>query len=317
MPNIEPDMPLHVAVGVIIDPEEHILIALRDKHAHQGGLWEFPGGKVEANETVQQALVRELQEELGIKVNAMSPLIKIKHHYTDLSVLLDVWMVDHYQGKPKGCEGQIIKQVKRQQLADFRFPEANQAIINAIQLPTEYAILSDAEPSTLRIHLIQLLNKGIKLIQARFKTLSEVAIIDFFQWAKPLCQQYQADLLINSRVSIADQLDTDGIHLTANDCLALDHRPPHYRWVIASCHNQQELLQAEKIAVDAAVLAPVCQTQTHPESLPLGWQQFQQQVELVNLPVYALGGMQRAFLSKARRHGGQGIAGISTFLEQE
>jgi len=316
MLNTEPDTPLHVAVGVMVDSQDNILIALRSKIAHQGNLWEFPGGKVETNETVEQALERELKEELGITVKTSIPLIKINHHYPDLWVLLDVWLVKTYQGEAYGREGQVVKWVNRQQLTDFCFPTANQPIIKALQLPAEYAILQDADPATLQVNLTQLLNKGIKLIQARFKTLSDRAIIDFFQWAKPLCQQYHADLLINSAVKFTEQLNVAGIHLTANDCLALNDRPPHYHWVIASCHNQQELLHAEKIAVDAAVLAPVCQTQTHPTALPLGWQQFQQQIAPVNLPVYALGGMQRADLFKARQYGAQGIAGIRTFLDQ-
>ncbi|HIF54036.1 MAG TPA: NUDIX domain-containing protein, partial [Methylococcaceae bacterium] len=84
---------LHVAVGVVKNATGHILIALRHDTAHQGGLWEFPGGKVEAGESVEQALSRELKEELNISVQKMMPLIKVRHQYSDLKVLLDVWTV--------------------------------------------------------------------------------------------------------------------------------------------------------------------------------------------------------------------------------
>lgn len=133
---------LHVAVGVIKDKADNILISLRHDKAHQGGLWEFPGGKVEQGESVEQALKRELQEELDIAVVELSPLIKIKHQYTDLNVLLDVWTVSGFSGQAKSCEGQEIKWVSQNDLANYSFPEANIPIITAAKLPSEYAILN-------------------------------------------------------------------------------------------------------------------------------------------------------------------------------
>ncbi|MFT5577842.1 MAG: 8-oxo-dGTP diphosphatase [Paraglaciecola psychrophila] len=124
---------IHVAVGVIIDSADNILIALRPAQLHQGGLWEFPGGKVEAGETVESALARELLEELAISVSSCQPLIKIAHDYVDKSVLLDVWWVRGFSGEPRGAEGQPIEWVGAEQLGDYRFPEANIAIVEAIQ----------------------------------------------------------------------------------------------------------------------------------------------------------------------------------------
>jgi 8-oxo-dGTP diphosphatase len=77
---------LQVAVGVVKNATGQVLISLRDKALHQGGLWEFPGGKIEANETVEQALARELKEELDITVLATTLLITINHQYPDLAV---------------------------------------------------------------------------------------------------------------------------------------------------------------------------------------------------------------------------------------
>lgn len=124
---------VHVAVGVIVAGDGQILIALRSEQSHQGGLWEFPGGKVETGETVEQALDRELSEELGIRVTAASPLIIIEHDYADKSVCLDVWWVDKFSGLPEGKEGQPIKWVSKQALSEHAFPQANQAIVAAIQ----------------------------------------------------------------------------------------------------------------------------------------------------------------------------------------
>ena len=124
---------VHVAVAVIVNEDNQVLIALRQSHQHQGDLWEFPGGKVEAGEATEVALVREIKEELGIEVIDPVPLIEIKHEYSDKSVLLDVWSTRHFNGQPKGLEGQMIRWWPIESLADFNFPAANQTIIEVIQ----------------------------------------------------------------------------------------------------------------------------------------------------------------------------------------
>ncbi len=120
---------LHVAVGIIRNDQGEVLIALRDKKQHQGGLWEFPGGKVEAGESLDTALRRELQEELDLEVLSSSPLLKIEHDYGDKQVLLDVCLVESFQGKVKGKEGQAICWVSLKELVNYQFPRANQEII--------------------------------------------------------------------------------------------------------------------------------------------------------------------------------------------
>ncbi len=139
MPNTAPEPILaaqrrvHVAVGVISDGANKILVARRAEHVHQGGLWEFPGGKVEANETVQQALCRELAEELAIAVQCCEPLLTIAHDYADKSVLLDVWWISEFSGTPQGREGQPLCWVVGGELRSLTFPAANQPIIDAIE----------------------------------------------------------------------------------------------------------------------------------------------------------------------------------------
>ena len=305
---------LHVAVGVIKNTQGEVLIALRPKTVHQGGLWEFSGGKVEQGETVQQALVRELQEELNITVQASQPLIKIQHHYDDFKVLLDVWTVTQFTGQAQGLEGQPIKWVKCHELIQYPFPEANKAIVTAAQLPSDYAILNGDDTAILLVDLVMILNKGITLIQARVKGLSEQDAIEFFALAIPLCQQYNAILLINSAVKNYQQFMIDGLHLTAFDLLTLTEKPQGYHWVSASCHNAEELQQAEKLNLDFVVIAPVLKTVTHPEKSPLGWQAFEALTARVNLPVYALGGLSQAEKQAAQACGAIGIAGIRSYL---
>nr|GEY60322.1 arginine biosynthesis bifunctional protein ArgJ, chloroplastic [Tanacetum cinerariifolium] len=111
--------------------------ACADRRAvyRSGGLWEFPGGKVEAGESVDAALARELHEELGISVTSARPLIKISHDYPDKQVLLDVWEVSSFTGEPHGVEGQPLAWVSQRELAEYDFPAANRPIVAAARLP--------------------------------------------------------------------------------------------------------------------------------------------------------------------------------------
>ncbi|MFI3188872.1 MAG: Nudix family hydrolase [Methylococcales bacterium] len=304
---------IRVAVGIIKNPQGQVLIALRDDARHQGGLWEFSGGKIEVGETAEHALKRELKEELGIEVVHATPLITIQHQYPDKAVQLQVFTIDQFTGEPHSAENQPIQWVNPSDLKNYAFPAANLAIITAAQLPPYYAILDDSEPSLLTAKLQTLLANGLKLIQARLKTLSTEDSHVFIQQAYSLCQQHGAILLINSAVKQANNL-ADGLHLTSRDLMAMQSRPAHIQWLAASCHNHVELQHAEHIGVDFVVLAPVLATQTHPDTAPLGWQQFAELVNQCNLPVYALGGQTLADLTTAQHAGGQGIAAIRAFL---
>ena len=124
---------IHVAVGVLTNASGRVLIARRGADLHQGGLWEFPGGKVEPGEDVRQALTRELLDELGIRVEASEPLLTVEHDYGDRRVALDTHRVSHWQGEPRGQEGQPLAWVLPSGLDDYEFPEANLAIVERLQ----------------------------------------------------------------------------------------------------------------------------------------------------------------------------------------
>ena len=123
---------VHVVVGVLLNENQQVLIALRPVQSHQGGLWEFPGGKVEEGESVECALNREFEEELGLSVLACTELTQIRHEYSDKSVLLDVWRIEKYSGTPKGREGQVIEWRALSKLRAEDFPKANERIIRVL-----------------------------------------------------------------------------------------------------------------------------------------------------------------------------------------
>ncbi|HEY7775116.1 MAG TPA: NUDIX domain-containing protein, partial [Kineobactrum sp.] len=123
---------VHVAVAVVVDAGQRILISRRAGSAHQGGLWEFPGGKVEPGEPVGDALARELREELGIGFRAAQPLLLVPFNYDDKAVLLDVYRVTGLEGEARGLEGQPVAWVSAMELSQYPFPAANAPIVAAI-----------------------------------------------------------------------------------------------------------------------------------------------------------------------------------------
>lgn len=123
---------IHVAVGVIVRKQK-IFLTKRAADVHQGNKWEFPGGKVEPNETLEQALARELQEEIGIQITHHQGLIVIEHDYGDKQVKLDVHLITEFQNEPHGQEGQLSQWLHYTKLKTLEFPEANNAIIEAVE----------------------------------------------------------------------------------------------------------------------------------------------------------------------------------------
>ena len=309
---------IHVAVGVVVGKNGNILIAKRAQQAHQGGLWEFPGGKVEAGEPVQQALVRELQEELAIHVIAAEPLIKIRHNYGDKSVLLDVYTITEFSGEPLGNEGQPICWVKPTDLQQYEFPAANRPIITAINLPKRLLITGEASSECDYLiraeHALQL---GIKFIQLRMQDSTSPTFLNVAKDLAELCNRYSAMLMLNTSPQYFlnfDALLRVGLHLNSHQLLRCEHRPVAQSILLgASCHNIKEIEQAQKVGVDYICLSPVATTTSHLESVTIGWEEFKQLTDSVTVPVFALGGMSEANLPQAIAAGAQGIAGISAW----
>ncbi|PJE57115.1 8-oxo-dGTP diphosphatase MutT [Marinomonas sp. BSi20584] len=124
-------MLVRVAVGIILRGGE-VFIALRNSNQHQGGLWEFPGGKCESSESAETALARELKEECGIAVTESSFYKMISHDYGDKQVELCFYKVTGFDGEPEGSEGQTVSWVAISNLSTYRFPEANQQIVSEL-----------------------------------------------------------------------------------------------------------------------------------------------------------------------------------------
>lgn len=295
------------------DRSGRVLLARRPAGTHQGGLWEFPGGKVEPGESPVRALGRELQEELGIHLLHHRPLIRITHAYPDRRVLLDVHLVDRWEGNPRGLEGQPLTWVAPERLADHPMPAADGPIVDAIRLPDRCLVTPPDlhDPARLLDGLQRSLQHGIRLVQLRLPGLESGAYRALARRAAALCHAHDARLLLNAPAEWVGPCGADGVHLNAGRLRACRERPlPAGMWVGASCHDAAELRLAEAIDADFALLSPVQPTASHPHARPLGWERFSALVEEASLPVYALGGVTPEQMETAWLHGAQGIAAI-------
>lgn len=308
---------IHVAVAVIIRHGK-VLIARRPGHLHQGGLLEFPGGKVEAGETVQQALVREIAEETGLRVaeSALEPVIGIHHDYGDKCVFLDVWQANESQGEAEGREGQPISWVQPELMLYEDFPAGNRAIIHALKLPRQLAIAgsiddtNDGIRSGVRQLTRSLEQQTVPLVVLRAPSLGSEAYRQLVQAARPVCNHFGAGVIAHGSPA-AFEAGLEGLHLPWREAAWLRSRPvPDDVWLGVSCHNPEQIAHAAHLNANYVTLGPVKPTKSHPEASGIGWPAFRSMVAGAPMPVYGLGGLSGKDIEKCRQEGGQGIAGI-------
>ena len=124
---------IEVAVGIVFDQENRVLVGQRTVKDQYFEKWEFPGGKLEADESAEAALIREFKEEVGIEILSIEYLMQLDHDYPDRQVSLNVYTINHYQGEIKAMEGQALRWVSSPELNDLDFLTGNQAIVEALR----------------------------------------------------------------------------------------------------------------------------------------------------------------------------------------
>ncbi len=136
---------IHVVAAVITDARGRILLNRRTENRDMAGLWEFPGGKREAGETSEAALVRELREELGIEAQVGDWLMEVPQLYPDKHLRLEVRHVRSWKGTPRGREGQAITWVAPDKLARYSMPPADLPVVAALRHPDRYLITPEPD----------------------------------------------------------------------------------------------------------------------------------------------------------------------------
>jgi len=285
------------------------LLAQRPEGKPYAGYWEFPGGKVEAGETLLHALERELNEELGIKIAGAYPWLTRLHIYTHATVRLNFFRITEWQGELHGNEKQQLSWQTPFNLTLSTVLPANIFVFRALQLPPLYAISNAAELGCEKFleRLQVALENGLKLVQMREPALSRKTMRELSLRAVKLAHTFGAQVLINSDVELANEIGADGVHLNSNQLAACTSRP-NLTWCAASCHNAEEFQRANNLGFDFVVLSPVLPTRSHPGATHLGWQSFALITANSAIPVYALGGLCCDDMEKAWQHGAHGIA---------
>jgi 8-oxo-dGTP diphosphatase len=300
---------IDVAAAVLKKPNGSFLLAERPKDKIWAGYWEFPGGKIEAGETPQRALVRELHEELGVEVEIAYPWITRIFTYPHATVRLHFFRVTQWRGDPHPHEGQQFSWQPASSVTVSPLLPANAPVLRALELPPLYAISNIKELGIEEFmrRLEHALDNGLRLVQLREKSLSRDELHNIAQSMLPLLRAHEAKLLLNGDVDLAQEIGADGVQLTASQLANLSERPS-VNWCAASCHNAEELRRAEQLGCDFALLSPVLPTQSHPGEPALGWEQFSSIAANSSIPLYALGGMTPDHMETAWRHGAHGVA---------
>ena len=309
------DSPLvDVMAAAITDARDRVLLARRTEGRDLAGLWEFPGGKREPSESPEQALTRELQEELGIDVRIGDPLIAVAQQYPHKRLRLDVRMVTHWQGTPRGHEGQALAWVPREKLVGYAMPPADRPVVAALLQPDRYLVTPSpgdpGEDESWLAALDQSLDAGIRRVQLRLPGLEADRRRALVVAAARRCAAAGAEVLVNGDIALAQELGL-GLHLRAAQLRQLHERPVAIGvQLAASCHDAEELRMAEALGCDFAVVGPLRPTPTHPDAAGIGWTRLEYLREHVSLPIYAIGGLGPDDIATARQHGAQGIAAI-------
>ncbi|MGH8321861.1 MAG: Nudix family hydrolase [Gammaproteobacteria bacterium] len=304
---------IQVVAAILKDAQGRVLINQRPAGKPWAGYWEFPGGKIEAGETVLAALKRELHEELGITVRDARPWIHLSHNYPEYQVELDVWRVQHYGGEVQSYEDQTLAWVKPDDLSGWKLLPADGPIVTALRLPPQMLVTPSPESDTARFLeiLARSFEQGVECVQLRapelvlpdYKTLAHSVIA--------LCRRHAARIILNTQPQLAQELNADGVHLNSARLMQTAGRPlPAGFLAGASCHDENEIHRAQNCRLDYIILGPVQTTPSHPHATILGWDGFARLAALSVVPVYAIGGMQPEQLDKVRSLGGHGIAAM-------
>ncbi|HKW79685.1 MAG TPA: Nudix family hydrolase [Casimicrobiaceae bacterium] len=300
---------VRVAAAILVRRDGRVLLAQRLAGTPYPGYWEFPGGKLEPDETPHDALARELGEELGIAVTRAAPWLVQRHVYPHADVELNFFRVFAWQGDPHGRDGQAIVWQDPAAIEVGPLLPANAAVLRALALPPIYAItMAEDVGEEVFLERAQVaIDGGVRLIQLREKSFAPQRLVALGRRLALLAAPQGARILLNGDERSARLLGFAGVHWTAARLVAARQRPDDMLCA-ASTHDAAELARAAALGVDFAVLGPVCATPSHPDAAPLGWPRFAELVRGSPLPVYALGGLVTADLDTAIASGAHGVA---------
>lgn len=300
-----------MVAGVIRDQQGRILLSQRPPGKHLAGTWEFPGGKLEPAEAAADGLIRELDEELGIQVQASSPLLSLTHHYPEKTVRLLLREVEQWDGQAHGREDQPIGWFKLSDMHDLPMPAADRPMLKALGLDARLAISPHPDrfssvPGFLADWEARL-SAGYRWLVLSISELSPSAQSELARACGALARQYRARWLIHADAETARRTGADGLYLSAIDLRLCRARPlPESALVCAECRDVADLALAGRIGLDFVVVASALEV----DSASMNWPEVSRLCAQSPLPVLVAGSAGLKDLSVAREHGAFGVAGV-------
>lgn len=300
-----------VAAGILINSAGQFLLGSRPVGKPYAGYWEFPGGKLEHGESAHAALVRELNEEMGIQVKAATPWLTQRFDYPHAQVELRFFKVTAWDGILHGREGQQLAWQSIGQMTVSPILPANGPILRSLALPTQISISNVAELGV-DAFLTQLKTKWANeaaWVLIREPQLSSSEYAHLVKTAQQIARPHGGKIIVHRDIELARQLGIDSIHLTSAQLATIADRPQDMDWVSASTHCLADLQKVDRLGLDFAFLGHVNPSQSHPKEAPLGWNGFAALCQYGwRFPIFAIGGQTSNTLNIAQQYGGHGIA---------
>lgn len=318
-----------IVLGMLREPDNRVWAEIRPDDKHLAGALAFPGGKRGPEESMREALCRELAEEIGVEVRRARRLIELTWDYSDRRLRLVGFEVTRWAGPPTGREGQelVCRSLDESHRMDWlaAMPPANRGLVNAMVLPRCMAITpprngQSAEAWTGRIEagLAQL--AAPMLINLRPADDTTLAVAHWQALADRLRAAGHWPVVNPGGAQAFPEGVDAGVGLHLNHARLVEASAERVAaWqeqghlVSAAVHDRESMDRANRLGVDLVTVSPLRPTATHPGVIGMGWDAFAGLVEVARMPVYALGGVSPDDLERVWRRGGHGVASISVF----
>ena len=294
----------------LIKINQKYLFSKRHKNPYKN-FYEFPGGKIEDNETPSDAIQRECYEELDIRLTSFNYKGRITHNYPEISVIIHIFEIISFTGIIKSKENQDIE-LFLPELISGPFLDSTHRILKYISLP-RYALITPKAYSKNRQHALHSTSNEF-ILRIRSLGLNEEEYINHVNYYINLygyrCNNFMIDL---KYAKLAFAYDIQGIHYSSNDLKLLETRLDHSRSIIysTSCHNTEEVMLANKYNFDFIYISPVQKDKF--SNKKINWDGFKFLSDKAYMPTFALGGLNINDLDESLKSSGYGISGISNF----
>jgi 8-oxo-dGTP diphosphatase len=301
---------IEVAASIVCAPDGRVLMAERTPKQLSAGFWELPGGKIDPGESAQEAAVRELEEEIGIRALSLTPWVRYDHPFRMRRIRLHCFKVNQWAGTPHGREGQRLAWIDPGSPAVAPILPSVERVLNALGLPPLYAVCRSADHggvSAIIDHIALGVRQGLRLLQLRAPDFSPDQRVALARRINAIVAPSGGRVLLVGSALEARRAGLSGVHTTGEQLRRLSSRPPVRLW-LCSCRDEADLARAIQLGADAAVMSCVLNSKAHSDRVPLGWEGLKRLSTKAPLPLYAQGGIDASHLQAAQHAGAIGIA---------